>query len=126
MSRRIGAVLSVFRSAFGNPALRRIGFAYALFVSAEFGIWIALLVFAYGHGGAGASTLIVLVQLIPFIVLAPFLGAFVDEWGGRPVCSTSDTDCRQVRWRRLPRRSASAPRLGWCSCWRRSPRSASP
>src|SRR5271155_1287245 len=47
---RIGAVLSVFRSAFGNPALRRVGFAYALFVSAEFGIWIALLIFACGHG----------------------------------------------------------------------------
>ena len=82
MSRRIGAVLSVFGSAFGNPALRRIGFAYALFVSAEFGIWIALLVFAYGHGGATASTLIVLVQLIPCIALAPLVGAFVDR--GRP------------------------------------------
>ena len=79
MSPRIGAVLSVFRSAFGNPALRRIGCGYALFVSAEFGIWIALLIFAYGHGGASASTLIVLVQLIPCIVLGPFLGAFVDR-----------------------------------------------
>ena len=79
MSPRIGAVLSVLRAAFSNPALRRIGFAYALFVSAEFGIWIALLVYAYGHGGASASTTIVLVQLIPCIVLAPFVGAFVDR-----------------------------------------------
>ena len=69
----------MFRAAFGNPALRRIGCAYALFVSAEFGIWITLLVFAYDHGGASASTLIVLVQLIPCIVLAPFVGAFVDR-----------------------------------------------
>ncbi len=76
---RIGAVLSVFRAAFGNPALRRIGCAYALFVSAEFGTWIALLVYAYGHGGASATTMIVLVQLIPCIVLAPFVGAFVDR-----------------------------------------------
>jgi hypothetical protein len=59
--------------------LRRIGFAYALFVSAEFGIWIALLVFAYGHGGASASTTIVLIQLVPCIVLGPFVGAFVDR-----------------------------------------------
>lgn len=79
MSPRIGAILSVFRTAFGNPALRRIGCGYALFVSAEFGIWITLLVFAYDHGGASASTLIVLVQLIPCIVLAPFVGAFVDR-----------------------------------------------
>jgi predicted MFS family arabinose efflux permease len=76
---RIGAVLSVFRAAFGNPALRRIGCAYALFVCAEFGVWIALLVYAYGHGGASASTMIVLVQLLPCIVLAPFVGAFVDR-----------------------------------------------
>ena len=76
---RIGTVLSVFRAAFGNPVLRRIGFAYALFVSAEFGIWITLLVYAYGHGGASASTIIVLIQLVPCIVLAPFLGAFVDR-----------------------------------------------
>jgi hypothetical protein len=76
---RIGAVLSVFRAAFVNPSLRRLGTAYALFVAAEFGIWIALLVFAYGHGGASASTTIVLIQLIPCIVLAPFVGAFVDR-----------------------------------------------
>lgn len=79
MPPRIGTVLSVFRVAFSNPTLRRIGFAYALFVTAEFGIWIALLVFAYGHGGASASTTIVLVQLIPCIVLSPFVGAFVDR-----------------------------------------------
>ena len=82
MPRRIGVVLSVFRFAFGNPALRRVGSAYALFVSAEFGVWIAFLVFAFGHGGASASTWIVLVQLIPCIVLSPLIGAFVDH--GRP------------------------------------------
>ena len=38
-----------------------------------------MLIFAYGHGGASASTLIVLVQLIPCILLAPLLGAFVDR-----------------------------------------------
>ncbi len=76
---RLAAVLPVFRAAFGNPVLRRVGFAYALFVSAEFGIWIALLVFAYGRGGASASTSIVLVQLIPCIVLGPLIGAYVDR-----------------------------------------------
>jgi len=53
--------------------------AYALFGSAEFGIWIALLVFAYGHGGPTASMLMVLVQLIPCIALGPFLGALADR-----------------------------------------------
>ena len=76
---RAGTVLTVFQKAFRNPTLRRVGFAYALFTSAEFGIWIALLVFAYGHGGASAGTLIVLVQLVPCIVLGPFIGALVDR-----------------------------------------------
>ena len=60
---RFRTVLSVFRSAFENPVLRRVGFAYALFGAAEFGIWITLLVFAYGHGGPNASLLIVLVPV---------------------------------------------------------------
>ena len=76
---RFRAVLSVFRAAFENPVLRRVGFAYALFGAAEFGVWITLLVFAYGHGGPSASMLMVLVQLIPCIALGPFLGALADR-----------------------------------------------
>ena len=76
---RFRTVLSVFRSAFENPVLRRVGFAYALFGAAEFGVWITLLVFAYGHGGPTASMLMVLVQLIPCIALGPFLGALADR-----------------------------------------------
>ena len=76
---RFRTVFSVFRAAFENPVLRRVGFAYALFGSAEFGVWITLLVFAYGHGGPSASLLMVLVQLIPCIALGPFFGALADR-----------------------------------------------
>jgi len=76
---RFRTVLSVFRSAFENPVLRRVGFAYALFGAAEFGIWITLLIFAYGHGGPNASLVMVLVQLIPCVVIGPFLGALADR-----------------------------------------------
>ena len=71
--------MSVFRTASANSTLRRVGCAYALFVSAEFGIWITLLLYAYGHGGASASTTIVLIQLAPCIVIAPFIGSFADR-----------------------------------------------
>ncbi len=84
---RARTVFSVLRAAFGNPILRRVGFAYALFGAAEFGIWIALLVFAYGHGGPTASMLMVLIQLIPTIALGPFLGALADRRRpGRVLC----------------------------------------
>ena len=59
--------------------LRRVGFAYALFGSAEFGTWISLLVFAFDHGGPTASMEMVLVQLVPCIFLDPLLGAFADR-----------------------------------------------
>jgi hypothetical protein len=76
---RFRAVVAVFRTALKNPVLRRVGFAYALFGAAEFGVWITLLVFAYGHGGPSASLLIVLVQLLPCIAVGPFLGALADR-----------------------------------------------
>ena len=79
MFQRARAVGSVFRGAFANPALRRVGIAYALFGAAEYGVWIALLVFAYAHGGTRASTLMVLVQLAPCIVLGPLLGSAADR-----------------------------------------------
>lgn len=72
-------MLAVFRAATRNPWLRRVGLAYALFVAAEFGIWIGLLVFAYDHGGASASLLMVVVQLVPCIALGPFIGALADR-----------------------------------------------
>jgi MFS family permease len=76
---RVRSVLSVFRSAFANPTLRRVGSAYALFGSAEFGIWLILLVFAYERGGPSASVVMVLVQLIPCVLLGPFIGSLADR-----------------------------------------------
>jgi hypothetical protein len=76
---RIRTVIAVFRAAFANPVLHRVGFAYALFVTAEFGIWIALLVYAYRRGGSTGGLVMVLVQLLPCIVLGPFFGALADR-----------------------------------------------
>jgi predicted MFS family arabinose efflux permease len=79
LSNRLRSVLSVFRSAFVNPTLRRVGSAYALFGSAEFGIWLVLLVFAYERGGPSASVVMVMVQLVPCVVLGPFIGSLADR-----------------------------------------------
>ena len=76
---RARIVLSVFRTASRNPVVRRVGFAYALFGAAEFGTWISLLVYAYGRGGPTASMEMVVFQLVPCVVLGPFLGALADR-----------------------------------------------
>lgn len=78
-------IASVFRAALRNPELRRVGLAYALFAAAEFGVWIALLVYAYGHGGATAGMVMALVQLVPCVLFSPFFGAVADRHRPAPV-----------------------------------------
>lgn len=79
MSGRSRVVISVFRAAFKNPELRKVGFAYFLFLGAEAGVWITLLIFAYGHGGPTAGLVMMLIELIPGMLLAPFVGGLVDS-----------------------------------------------
>ena len=47
-----GARRRVFRSLAGNRALVRVLAAYVMFGLTEAAVWIAMLVYAYGRGGA--------------------------------------------------------------------------
>ena len=61
------------------PALRRVLLAYFLFNTMEWATWIAILVWAFDTGGAGAAGLIAVVQLVPATIAAPFAGALGDR-----------------------------------------------
>jgi MFS family permease len=76
---RLRLVLSVIALAARNRGLRRVELAFAAFNGAEWGVWVALLVYAYGHGGATGSALIALVQLVPSALLAPALASLADR-----------------------------------------------
>ena len=69
----------VFATAFRNRSLLRIEVAWLVFCGAEWGVWLALNVWAYINGGAAAVSLIVLVQLVPCVFLSPYLGAITDR-----------------------------------------------
>ena len=74
-----GHRLHAFRSLAGNRELLRVLGGYALFILTECAVWIALIVYAYSHGGATTAGLVAVVQLVPAAVLAPVAAAFADR-----------------------------------------------
>jgi hypothetical protein len=61
------------------PPMRRLALAFLAFVAAEFGVWVAMLVYAYERGGSRESAFDAVVQVLPAIVLAPLAGALVEQ-----------------------------------------------
>jgi MFS family permease len=74
-----GGRMRAFRSLAGNRPLIRVLSGYALFILTEYAVWIAMLVFAYSHGGATIAGLVAVVQLVPAAVLAPVGAAIADR-----------------------------------------------
>jgi len=81
---RIGTRIAATTGAFGavarNPALRRVQLAFLGFSLTEWGIWVAILVFAYGRGGASEVALVAVLQLAPAAVVAPLAASFGDRF----------------------------------------------
>lgn len=61
-----------------DPNLRRIELAFFGFNMAEYATWVAILVYAYAKGGAAAAGIVVVIQLVPSGLVAPF-GAFAGD-----------------------------------------------
>jgi MFS family permease len=68
----------IFFSVFENRDLRHVLVAYAVFNAAEWGCWVAMLVYAFGVGGAAAAGLVAVIQLVPAIIVAP-LGSILGD-----------------------------------------------
>ena len=79
MIAHLRATAAVFHTAFHNRSLLRLELAFSAFCGAEWGVWVSLVVYAYAHGGATAAGAIAVVQLVPSILLAPFIGALTDR-----------------------------------------------
>ena len=69
----------VFRAISRNHDAVRLVTAYALFSVCEFAVYIAVLVYAYGHGGATAAGLVAVAQLVPAAVVALLVAPLADR-----------------------------------------------
>ncbi|MFY9933896.1 MAG: MFS transporter [Streptosporangiaceae bacterium] len=74
-----GRRLRAFTALAGNRALLRVLAAYLLFTLTENAVWIAMLVYAYGRGGATTAGLIAVAQLVPAAVAAPVMASAADR-----------------------------------------------
>jgi hypothetical protein len=74
MRSKLGVLAAVFR----NPTLRRLEAAYLIFAFGEWSTWVAVIIYAYGRGGAAEAGVVAFVELAPSVVLAPAIAGLGD------------------------------------------------
>ena len=81
--------LAVLASVFRNPALRRVAGAFLAFSIGEWATWVAVIVYAYGRGGAAEAGFVAFIQLVPSVVMAPAAGTLGDRFSRKRVLLTA-------------------------------------
>jgi MFS family permease len=76
----LSRLVGVARTVSGNPWLLRVELAFVGFNVAEWATWVSILAYAYGVGGAPATGLVAVVQLVPAALVAPFAAVAGDRF----------------------------------------------
>lgn len=72
--------VSAFKGVFSNPDLRKLELAWACVIVGHWAYLVAVAVFAYAVGGAGAVGLLVVIRTIPAAIVAPFAAVLADRY----------------------------------------------
>ena len=90
MGRLVWTSFAAFGDVFRNPNLRRLQLAWVGSVAGQYSFAIAIAIYAYRHGGAGAVGVMALIRTIPAAVLAPFRLCRGDRFREERVMLVSD------------------------------------
>jgi MFS family permease len=78
------------REVLHNPSLRRLQLAWAGSIIGSWAYAVALVVYAYGNGGASAVGLVALIRWLPAAVASPLAAVLGDRYPRVPVMLASD------------------------------------
>ena len=87
---RARASLRALGAVFSSPPLRRLLLAWVGSILGGWAYLVALGVYAYDQGGAGAVGLVGLIRLIPAAIVSPFTATLVDRFSRVSVMVASD------------------------------------
>jgi hypothetical protein len=73
---------TVIRRLLNNRPVCRVELAFSGFNVAEYGVWVAVLVYAYERGGTTLTGAVAVAQLIPAAIVAPLAATLTDRRGG--------------------------------------------
>ena len=76
----LSRLAGVARTVSGNQGLLRVELAFVGFNVAEWATWVSILAFAYQVGGAPATGLVAVVQLVPAALVAPLASVAGDRF----------------------------------------------
>lgn len=70
---------AAFRSLLRNGPILRLLASYAAFAVCEYGLWIAILIYAYDHGGPTVAGIVAVAQLLPASLMALVVGPLAER-----------------------------------------------
>jgi MFS family permease len=82
--------LAAMREVLHNPALRRLQLAWAGSIIGSWAYAVALVVYAYDHGGASAVGLVAVIRWVPAAIASPLAAILGDRYPRVPVMLASD------------------------------------